>query len=56
MSQSNRKTKVDAEINENLRRAFAQVENEEVPDKIKQLLEQLRARSADNDDRSVEDE
>lgn len=41
--QNKQKSSVDAQIDENLKRAFEQVLQEEVPDRFRQLLDQLKA-------------
>lgn len=42
MTKERRKTKVDQQIDENLRRVYSEAAEEPVPDRFKQLLEQLR--------------
>ena len=48
MSDDNQKAAhdIDAYIDENLRRVFAALEQEELPDRFKQLLEKLHAQDA----------
>ncbi|MEO3415099.1 NepR family anti-sigma factor [Roseovarius sp. CAU 1744] len=42
MSKKRRNPKVDQQIDENLRRVYAEAAEEPVPDRFTQLLEQLR--------------
>lgn len=42
MTKKRRNTKVDQQIDENLRRVYAEAAEEAVPDRFTQLLEQLR--------------
>jgi Anti-sigma factor NepR len=54
MVESNPKAKVRDQIDENLRRIYAETLNEQIPDKLTQLLDQLRQKSANpagDDDR-----
>lgn len=51
MAENNPKSKVRRHIDENLRRIYDETLNEKIPDKLAQLLEQLRQRTA----RDVED-
>ena len=51
MAENNPKSKVRRHIDENLRRIYDETLNEQIPDKLTQLLEQLRQRTA----RDVED-
>ncbi len=54
MAESNPKSKVRDQIDENLKRIYDETLNEQIPDKLTQLLDQLRQRSADrasDDDR-----
>jgi hypothetical protein len=51
MAENNPKSKVRRPIDENLRRIYDETLNEQIPDKLAQLLEQLRQRTA----RDVED-
>jgi hemerythrin-like domain-containing protein len=46
MAQDNSKSRVKAQIDENLRRVYEDALNEEVPDRFKQLLEQLRQKGS----------
>lgn len=46
MAENDPKSKVRRHIDENLRRIYAETLNEPVPDKLKQLLEQLRQKAA----------
>lgn len=41
--QKNRNSTLDAQIDENLKKAYQDVVNEQVPDRLTQLLEQLKA-------------
>ncbi len=43
MSQTQRKARLQDEIDQNLKRAYQDVLNEDVPDRFTQLLDQLRA-------------
>ncbi|MEM8789920.1 MAG: NepR family anti-sigma factor [Pseudomonadota bacterium] len=43
MTQGRRDRKVDQEIDDNLRRAFSDLENQPIPDRLTTLLEQLRS-------------
>lgn len=45
MAENDPKSKVRRHINENLRRIYDETLNEQVPDKLTQLLEQLRQRA-----------
>lgn len=49
MSDENKKppSKVDEYIDQNLKRVFSEVEQEEIPDRFKALLERLRAQDQD---------
>jgi uncharacterized phage-associated protein len=54
MAESKPKAKVRDQIDENLRRIYAETLNEQIPDKLTQLLDQLRQKSANppcDDDR-----
>lgn len=42
MTENRRTSKVDQQIDENLRRAYSEAAQEPVPDRFTQLLEQLR--------------
>ena len=42
MAQKSKSSKVDQEIDQNLRRVYAEAANEAVPDRFAQLLDQLR--------------
>lgn len=44
MTPKNGKSNVDDEIDHNLRRVFAQTLDEDIPDRFKSLLDQLRAK------------
>lgn len=44
MADKRRTTELDQQINENLRRVYADAAQEPVPDRFAKLLEQLRAR------------
>ncbi|ABV95566.1 hypothetical protein Dshi_3836 (plasmid) [Dinoroseobacter shibae DFL 12 = DSM 16493] len=44
--QKRRKSTLDAQIDQNLKRAYEDVLKEEVPDRLTQLLEQLKAQDA----------
>lgn len=46
MSDDSKKTRIKAQIDENLRRVYEEALNEEVPDRFKVLLEQLRQKEA----------
>lgn len=41
--QKRRNSTLDAQIDENLKKAYSDVLNEQVPDRLTQLLEQLKA-------------
>lgn len=43
MSENKRQTIVEKQIDENLRRVYEQAIKEEIPDRLLQLLEQLKA-------------
>ncbi len=47
MSDSNPKSKIRDQIDENLKRIYDETLKEEIPDKLTQLLDQLRKKSAD---------
>jgi Anti-sigma factor NepR len=52
MAESTPKTNIKIQIDENLKRIYDETLNEEIPDRLKQLLEQLRLKggaAADND-------
>lgn len=54
MAENDPKSKVRRQINENLRRIYDETLNEQIPDRLTQLLEQLRqnagqARAKDDD-------
>jgi hypothetical protein len=56
MAESNPKSKVRRHIDENLRRIYDETLNEQIPDKLTQLLEQLRQKTApDAGDGEAED-
>lgn len=42
MKQDNDRSKLQAQIDENLKRVYQEVLQEEIPDRFKDLLEQLR--------------
>jgi hypothetical protein len=46
MTGQDKKSSLKEQIDENLRRVYQDALNEEVPDRLKQLLEQLRAKEA----------
>lgn len=46
MNQSDDKAKLQAQIDENLRRVYREALEEEVPDRFKELIEQLRRKDA----------
>lgn len=46
MADSNPKSTIRQQINENLRRIYDETLNEQIPDKLTQLLEQLRQKTA----------
>jgi hypothetical protein len=50
MSDSNPKSKIRHQIDENLKRIYDETLNEQIPDKLTQLLEQLRRKAGDADD------
>jgi hypothetical protein len=53
MPESNPKSKIKDQIDENLRRIYDETLNEQIPDKLTVLLEQLRRKvlhSPENDD------
>ncbi|WP_424972775.1 NepR family anti-sigma factor [Dinoroseobacter sp. S76] len=43
LMQKRRNSTLDAQIDENLKKAYSDVLNEQVPDRLTQLLEQLKA-------------
>lgn len=45
MSESNPKSKARVQIDENLKRIYDETLNEQIPDKLTELLEQLRRKS-----------
>ena len=45
MSDSNPKSKIRTQINENLKRIYDETLQEQIPDRLTQLLEQLRQKS-----------
>ena len=49
MSDSNPKSKIRTQIDENLKRIYDETLKEEIPDRLTQLLEQLRRKSGAND-------
>jgi hemerythrin-like domain-containing protein len=48
MPDSNPKSKVRDQIDENLKRIYDETLKEEIPDRLTQLLEQLRKKSTDD--------
>jgi Anti-sigma factor NepR len=57
MAENNPKSKVRRHIDENLRRIYDETLNEQIPDKLTQLLEQLRQKNAmDAKDGNAEDQ
>lgn len=46
MTQAQRKSRLQDEIDQNLKRAYEDVLKEDVPDRFTQLLDQLRAQDA----------
>jgi len=46
MADSNPKSTIRQQINENLRRIYDETLNEQLPDKLTQLLDQLRQKTA----------
>lgn len=48
MIDKRRTNELDQQINENLRRVYADAAQEPVPDRFAKLLEQLRARAAED--------
>lgn len=46
LMQKRRTSTMDAQINENLKKAYEDVLNEDVPDRLTQLLEKLKAGDA----------
>jgi hemerythrin-like domain-containing protein len=55
MSKQNPRSKVQDQIDENLKRIYDETLKEELPDRLTQLLEQLRQKAAPkaNDDKKV---
>ncbi len=51
MAENTPKSKVRRHIDENLRRIYDETLNEQIPDKLTQLLEQLRQKAALPDDK-----
>lgn len=49
MTNKSRNTKVDQQIDENLRRVYAEAAQEPVPDRFTQLLDQLRQQEKPKD-------
>jgi Anti-sigma factor NepR len=57
MAENNPKSKVRRHIDENLRRIYDETLNEQIPDKLTQLLELLRQKTAmDAKDGNAEDQ
>ena len=50
MAEKTPKSNVRRHIDENLRRIYDETLNEQIPDKLTQLLEQLRQKAASSDD------
>ena len=46
MSRSNRNSRIEQQIDQNLKRAFDEVANQDLPSRFTDLLSQLRARDA----------
>lgn len=55
MMQKNRNSTLDAQIDENLKKAYEDVVNEQVPDRLTHLLEQLKAQDAARAPKASED-
>jgi Anti-sigma factor NepR len=55
MSDSNPKSKIRNQIDENLKRIYDETLQEQIPDRLSLLLEQLRQKSAGTDDGSGSD-
>lgn len=51
MSANNPKAKIRAQIDENLKRIYDETLKEEIPDKLTQLLDQLRRKAAESIER-----
>lgn len=49
MTQTQKKARLQDEIDQNLKRAYDDVLKEDVPERFTQLLDKLRARDASND-------
>jgi hypothetical protein len=49
MSKREEKTELEEQITENLRRAFRQRADEEIPERFRELLQQLRKQEATSD-------
>jgi len=47
MSDKDRKARMEEQIDDNLRRVYAQASKEDVPDRFLKLLEQLRSQDPD---------
>ncbi len=52
MSDNNPKSKIRDQIDENLKRIYDETLKEEIPDRLTQLLDQLRKKSADGSGRA----
>ena len=50
MTRTTNTSRIEAEIDRNLRRAYDDVVNEDVPDRFTQLLNELRAKETSADD------
>jgi hemerythrin-like domain-containing protein len=55
MSDSNPRSKIRDQIDENLKRIYDETLKEEIPDKLTQLLEQLRQKSVSPDAGDVQE-
>ncbi|CUH75629.1 hypothetical protein SAMN04488093_101344 [Tropicibacter naphthalenivorans] len=54
MTQNAKRSRLQSEIDENLKRAFEEVVNQDVPDRFTRLLDQLRAQEASGASRAEE--
>ena len=56
MSESNPRSKIRDQIDENLKRIYDETLNEAIPDRLTQLLEQLRRKTTAGDAGSADDD
>lgn len=55
MTDGKPKSTIKVQINENLKRIYDETLNQDIPDRLTQLLEQLRQKSGQSDDKQDKD-